>query len=313
VQIRERAVTFGPGQSLIGIETRAVEAPGPASAAPRRPAVVLLNAGVVHRVGPHRLTVNLARRFARAGYVAFRFDLSGLGDSRARHGGTKATSYEQGAIEDIRAALDHVQKATGIDRFLLGGLCSGADNSIRVALVDQRVSAVVLLDPYAYRTPGFYLRYYLARAGRLRSWTGTARRKSAALLEAARVKLRHRMPQRQAGTKETTVDGANGVEQTRERQYSRYHPPRQLFAAQLRQLTDRGTGIYIAYSGSLDAVYNYASQFEEAFRPYGLPGDRIRCTFLPVANHTYTELGAQRQLGDALVDWAEAECGSVAV
>jgi pimeloyl-ACP methyl ester carboxylesterase len=258
---------------------------------------VLLNAGVVYRVGPHRITVNLARRFARAGYHTFRFDLAGLGDSRPRPGGLKGTSWEAAAIEDIRAALDHMQKASGVNRFILGGICSGADNSLRVALVDPRVCAVMLLDPYAYRTPGFYLRHYLARLGRLRSWTGAARRGSTVALAATRGKLA------------SLRDGKNGQEQVtvpRGPQYARYHPPRQLFAAQLRQLLDRGTAIYIAYSGGLTAVYNGASQFQEAFGPYGIRKDELRCTFEPAANHTYTELEAQRRLGDALVDWADA-------
>jgi pimeloyl-ACP methyl ester carboxylesterase len=298
VTIRERTVTFGQGQSLLGIETRAVEQPGPtAGAQPSRPAVVLLNAGVVHRVGPHRLTVNLARRFARAGYHTFRFDLTGIGDSRARRGTSKDAPYETVVVEDIRAAMDHMQKATGADRFILGGLCSGADNSLRVALVDPRVAAIALLDPYAYRTAGFYLRHYLARVGRLSSWMGTARRGAESLLAAGKAKLASLRRGGANGEPEITVPSGP--------QYSRYHPPRQLFAAQLRQLVDRGTAIYIAYSGSLDAVYNHAAQFEEAFRPYGIRNDEVRCTFIPVANHTYTELAEQRRLGDALVGWAE--------
>jgi pimeloyl-ACP methyl ester carboxylesterase len=300
VTIRERPVTFGQGQALVGVETRAVEPPGATNDKPPRPAVVLLNAGFVYRVGPHRLTVNLARRFARAGYHAFRFDSGGLGDSRPRPG-TSKEGHEAVVIEDIRAALDHMQKATGTNRFILGGLCAGADNSLRVALVDQRVVGLALLDPYAYRTPRFYVRYYLARAGSLRSWVRAARRGTTAVVAAARAEFARR---RGAGP-----DGAadeEKVEVPQGPQYARYHPPREIFAAQLRRLIDRGTAIYIAYSGSLDGVYNYASQFEDAFRPYGISGGEVRCTFVPIANHTYTELEKQRQLGDALVDWAEA-------
>ena len=309
VTVRERAVTFGPGQALVGIETRSVdrtsdrttdrtaERPAGGVTGQRLPGVILLNAGIVYRVGPHRLTVNLARRFARAGHIAFRFDLAGLGDSRARKG---ATSHEARVIEDVRAAMDQLQKANGTDRFILGGLCSGADNSLRVALVDPRVTAIVLLDPYAYRTPGFYLRHYLARVGRLRSWTGATRRGTEALLAAARARL----PRRASG--EANGDVPEAIQVPAGPQYSRYHPPRQLFAAQLRQLIDRGVMIYVAYTGSLNAVYNYAEQFDDAFAAYGIGNSDLRCTFVPTVNHTYTELAAQRQLGDALVEWASA-------
>jgi hypothetical protein len=290
---KERVVTFGPGQSLVGIETRPVEKNGATAGGPRRPGLILLNAGVVHRVGPHRLSVNLARRFARAGHVAFRFDLAGLGDSRSRKGNS---SYETIVIEDGRAAMDHLQKATGVDRFVLGGLCSGADNSIRIALVDPRVSGIVLLDPYAYRTVGFYLRHYGPRAAQLQSWIGLGRRSATALATAARARLAHRAANGAGGDGEAAKLANRPT-------YSRYHPPREQFAAQLRQLIGRGVGIYIAYSGSLTAVYNYAEQFDDAFRPYGIGSADVSCTFLPRVNHTYTELDTQRRLGDTLVDW----------
>ena len=55
--------------------------------APRRraeagqPWVVLLNAGIIHRIGPNRLYVQLARRLASRGHAVLRFDLAGIGDS----------------------------------------------------------------------------------------------------------------------------------------------------------------------------------------------------------------------------------------
>jgi hypothetical protein len=283
--IREQAAMFGPNQGLCGIAT----APAPGTAAAGLPAVILLNAGFVHRVGPHRLTVNLARRLARAGFHAFRFDASGLGDSRGRSG----SSFEETAVQDIRTAMDHVQQTTGIDRFILGGLCAGADNSLRTAPVDPRVVGIALLDPYAYRTPGFYLRYYLARAGQLQSWKGAIRRYSAALYAAARARLRGE-----------SSDGGGQESNPRLRQYSRQAPPREVFADSLRKLLDRGTRIFIAYSGSMEGVYNYPGQFDDAFRRDGLAG-RVDCIFFDDANHTYTELTAQRRLADALVHWAQ--------
>ena len=66
---------FGPDEQLVGILTH----PEAASST----AVTILNAGVLHRIGPHRLHVLLARRLAELGFHALRLDLGGIGDSVA--------------------------------------------------------------------------------------------------------------------------------------------------------------------------------------------------------------------------------------
>ena len=63
----EMVVRFGDAESLVGIVTLP-------SAPTNSTAVVLLNAGVIHRVGPHRMNVQLARRLAARGFTALRFD-----------------------------------------------------------------------------------------------------------------------------------------------------------------------------------------------------------------------------------------------
>jgi len=78
--MREEAVLFGKTRSLVGIITD----PHTVVNAHNHPAIVLLNAGVLHRVGPNRLYVKIARKLASAGFVVLRFDLSGIGDSKAR-------------------------------------------------------------------------------------------------------------------------------------------------------------------------------------------------------------------------------------
>jgi alpha/beta superfamily hydrolase len=77
--MNEEAVHFGSLGSLIGIVT---------SAARRnnedKPGVVLLNPGIVHRVGPGRIYVKIARALAEQGFTVLRFDFSGIGDSSVR-------------------------------------------------------------------------------------------------------------------------------------------------------------------------------------------------------------------------------------
>ena len=75
-RISEQAVLFGSWTSLVGIVTKAVS---PASA--NRPAIVILNTGIIHRVGHHRMFVTMSRALGAVGYTVLRFDFSGIGDS----------------------------------------------------------------------------------------------------------------------------------------------------------------------------------------------------------------------------------------
>ncbi len=72
----ERPVLLGAHRSLVGIETSPV--------APERqpkPALVILNTGIMHRIGHHRMFVSISRRLAQEGHATLRFDFSGIGDS----------------------------------------------------------------------------------------------------------------------------------------------------------------------------------------------------------------------------------------
>ena len=43
--------------------------------------VLMLNAGMLHRVGPYRLYVNLAKQLAHRGFYSSRIDQNGKGDT----------------------------------------------------------------------------------------------------------------------------------------------------------------------------------------------------------------------------------------
>ncbi|HEU4412486.1 MAG TPA: hypothetical protein VFS43_45005 [Polyangiaceae bacterium] len=156
--MRESPCQFGQYRQLVGIVTEP-SAPPP----PRRLACVLVNAGLVPKFGPFRLYARLARRLAEDGVLTLRFDLGGIGDSRQEYPGQPL--HERTAIE-LGAAVDYVAGRYAPDGVVLGGLCSGAEDSFRYAEGDARVAGVVLIDPFSYRTEGWawrHLRYRLAR------------------------------------------------------------------------------------------------------------------------------------------------------
>lgn len=283
----ERPLVLGADANLVGI----VAAPASPSATPTVPAppvVIFLNAGVIHRVGPHRLHVKLARQLADRGITSLRLDLSGIGDSRSVPG---SLSFRQSSVADTRAAMDHLASELGATRFAIVGLCSGADNALATAEVDPRVSHLVVLDPPAYVTPRAQAR---RMARRVRSLGGAR----ATLAWGANV-LARRVRQKVAELRGDEGDGAAGES---EDQYTggRETPPAAVFRTQLTKLVDRGVRILAIYSGALGVRYNHADQLFELFPE--LRG-RVDRAYFPDANHMFTELDEQRALMRTVIDW----------
>jgi pimeloyl-ACP methyl ester carboxylesterase len=134
--VREEAILFGGAGSLVGIITDPAQQTADS-------AVILLNAGIIHRVGPGRMYVKLARRLAQRGFVVLRFDVSGVGDSEGRKDNLP---FERSSLEETREAMDYLARTRGVRSFLLGGLCTGAVVAYQTALVDPRVGGVLLIN-----------------------------------------------------------------------------------------------------------------------------------------------------------------------
>jgi dienelactone hydrolase len=111
--------------------------------------VVLVNAGAVRSIGPNRMWVELARRWAARGVTTFRLDVEGIGDA---DGDTAPYAddeqlYVGELVPQVLAALDVLQRRGLGDRFVLAGLCGGAYWCFHAALTDPRVSAALMLNP----------------------------------------------------------------------------------------------------------------------------------------------------------------------
>lgn len=148
----ERALQFGRHGTLVGLLTT------PRGGARRTP-VVLLSGGIIHRVGPSRALVRIARALAAAGHPCLRFDLSAIGDS----GRAPEVALQDAVVADIHDAITTLLAEEGgatdsPSSVALLGFCSGADNALFVAAEDARVQALVLFDPTVHKTAGFHRR-----------------------------------------------------------------------------------------------------------------------------------------------------------
>jgi pimeloyl-ACP methyl ester carboxylesterase len=280
--MREKAILFGEPPILLGLTT---EPEAPVAA---RPAVLLLNAGLVPRVGPARKSVRLARRLAALGFLTLRFDLSGIGDSEARR---DTLSFDERAILDVQQAMDHLQKTRGVNQFVLMGLCSGADNSFRIALRDPRVRGAVMIDTFGYRTPGFYLRHYGRRLLRAGAWQRMGKR----LIERARRRVAHKLGLDDAPVETRAAGGPPP-------QYAREFPPQAEFVSGVRTLVDRGVDLFFVYSAAMEGYYNHQGQLAEFLRGVDFK-NRIQTRFFAGSDHTFTDLRSQQALIETISTW----------
>jgi hypothetical protein len=144
VQIEEEIARFGAADHLVGVLSRP-------TGATDKPVILLTNAGAIHRVGPNRLYVTLARELAAMGIPSLRFDLETLGDSVRRDAGRENYPYPDTAIDDVRSAIAWL-RTRGHRRFVILGLCSGAHTAFHggLQIEDAQIDECVLVNPWEF-------------------------------------------------------------------------------------------------------------------------------------------------------------------
>ncbi len=136
------------GRNLFGILTE----PGEDVARALQPgvAVILLNAGATHHIGPNRMHVSLARSWAQRGAVVLRIDLRGLGDSASLPDQPGTETYPRSALEDVETALSWLQLRYPEARVTLLGICSGAYHALKAAVGGLPVSQAIVINPLTF-------------------------------------------------------------------------------------------------------------------------------------------------------------------
>lgn len=146
--VRETPLTVdGPTGTMFGMLSDS----GEAVVEPAPVGMVWVGAGALRHTGPNRFWVETARRWAARGVPTARIDLEGVGDSEGPDEPVaNADLYTSSRLLETSAILDELSARGVAERFVLGGLCSGAHSSLHVALEDDRVAGVLLLNLNAF-------------------------------------------------------------------------------------------------------------------------------------------------------------------
>jgi len=244
---------------------------------------VYITAGLLHHVGPTRLHVELARDLSAHNVAGLRFDLSGIGDSETSSLGGYFTER---SVAEIRAAMDFVQQQYQHKKFVLIGLCSGADDALASAQTDSRVQGVVLLNGYAYPFPELKFKlarlreFYLPRVFMWQKWKNKFSRllggagKSNDLTDAS-------------AASPNAIDAAEKAA---------------IVAEVIQHLSSQGVQLFFVYNGSEHDTYTYEGQLKDMF-PELAGNDRVREAYLKEADHTFIVKADRDKLSCWLQDW----------
>ncbi len=248
------------------------------STSAQRPTILFLNSGLLPHVGPYRLYVKLARKFAQLGFNCFRFDLSGIGDSEKHR---DSRTYQQQHKADIQNTIDFLQRERNDQRFITFGICTGADNAHRAMVNDDRVVGAVSIDGYSFPTFQYYLNHYLPKLFSVKSWI--------TMIRLALSKRQHDdNAERKAFIDDIDVSNAR--------------PSKESVARDYRDLIAKDKKLLAVFTASWP--YNYKEQLSDAFKDIQF-GEHIQTVYLENAEHIFPLAEDRANLTTAVSQWLE--------
>jgi pimeloyl-ACP methyl ester carboxylesterase len=272
--VKETAQVFGRNRNLIGIISE------PTGSPKAGPAIVVLNAGIIHRVGPSRIGVEIARALATAGYRVLRFDLSGVGDSTASPDVATLADVVRADIADAISLLQGPEREPGV---VLFGICSGADNAFYVGSEDERVAGMVLIDPTVHATRGFRLRHAWSKVRSARSWWNVVSGRSLYLRIRRSLSRDEARPPGYYGL--LTLDQKSATQRA-------------------RVMSQRGVRFLYVITGDLQRFCNYPEQIFESLGG-AIAQQQLGVEWRPKADHLLRRESDRAWLADRIRAWLE--------
>ena len=237
---------------------------------------IIINAGLLHRVGPFRLYVDIARRIAACGFPSIRLDQSGKGDSNARRG----VPLTETTIADVTAAAAYLERETGTRRFVAGGLCSGGDDALQAASDIAGLRGLFMFDGYAPKTLRYYVRRYGPKLFSVQAWLKHLRSNSG-----------------EATAEQDIVNLRNWA--TRAEMMGQY-----------RALVEQGIKILAVFTSGSSGFYNYPSQLT-ATLGHANAHTLVTERYYPEACHLFPVTEHRRDVVEEFAEWADRSFDSI--
>jgi pimeloyl-ACP methyl ester carboxylesterase len=234
------------------------------------------------------MTVSLARRIAAGGVSVYRFDFAGIGDSPARSDGQ---GLAEGVLSDVRETMDHLQQHFGFQNFIVAGLCSGADNGMRAAEVDNRIVGVAMFDPTIDRSRRWYWEWLKSRLQSIEHF------KSVITLKSPLVKRMFGLSGSEEQLEDTESDEKPEL-------YQVTYSDRADISRCLNSLVARKVRLFVIFTGSWSFIYNYESQFFDVYPEVNF-GDVLTLSYRPSADHSFLDAIERKSLLDDLTSWVQ--------
>ncbi len=263
--MNEEIVKFGKDSQMVGVLSCGGEAAD-------APIAIMFNAGVLHRVGPFRLWVDVARELARKKIPSLRFDIRGLGDSLSAESGV---DLDERGVECLLETLNYLEEKFGKRQFIVLGLCSGADQAHPAAKLDARIRGAVLIDGYGYRTKSYHLNHHLMRVTSARRWKNVIKRKLG------------------LGQEPGQLPPSLVV---------RDFPDAGRIQSEIIEFLNEGRRLYYIYTAGVPEYFNNKNQFWEMF-PKLKPHPGLSYSFYGESDHTFSLVAERRELLQRLVEF----------
>ena len=284
--MKETIVRFGERSGNVGILSHA------RVTKPSRPCVILMNSGLVHRVGPNRIYVKLARQLASKGFDVLRMDFSGVGDSLMRR---DHLPYEKSSAIEVAQAMEAVEAELGKRDFVLAGICSGAEAALQIANADTRVRAIVPIEFYGYDTSWYRIYSYRSKLFNPKSWLRLLSGRSELLSGGER--SRNVSANSETSSAAPPTSGASPAMPVQQR--------RDLVVSMFRDLAERGVHCCLVYAAGA-AHFNFRTIFRWPLRELVRRGE-LSVVYLDSCDHTFTLLRSQAHLVEEVSQWLETK------
>lgn len=197
-------------------------------------------------------------------------------------------------MSDVSAAFEFLATTREASRFLVFGLCSGANYAALAAFREPRVSGVMLIDPTVARTRRSTIVHVVRRLRNLST-----------LREL--VTLRHSVFRRPFGRLSSAAVSVAQAAQGQSGQQANVATTDMTESAareSLEMLVTRGAHLMFVFTGGVNHVYNYYGQLFDL-----LPGldfrSQLTLHYMPETDHTVADRFGRARLLREVGDWLE--------